>query len=708
MKLGKMDTAVQRFTSFGKAITSLRAMTPGLPYTTLSFDVFDTLIFRRCHPQAIVEGVGRWLTQECRSAGIRMRSDAMTCRERAYRKVTGVKMAQGLDPDCSLTELCRAWVEEMTAGQHEQHPNLAHLLEAYEVGLEKTACFANAPFIELLRDLKAKGFRLIFISDMYLGHHVGKILDACGFAGIFDRGYVSGDLARLKRTGSLFTYALESEGIPASLMLHIGDNPNNDGVRAVQQAISAYVIRDRAELRRYHALEFDWQYVKRNPDYAGVVAAAFATSDIGDCGSFAESVGIRLLGPIYTTFLHGVAGKCAKECLSNLFFVAREGSILKDMFLELAPLAYRNCGLPNTSYIGVSRRTSLLYSMNDLGIREISKIRMNTAHHSLRNVMAVLRVPEDTLKAAAASCGIEDIDAAMPPYYLQWGPFHEVMRQPTVRLHIESLVGRSRRLIDKYLEQRGLFRQHRAAIVDVGWNAQIQENLYFGMLDRTDRPQLFGFYLGTLLRAHWTNRAHNSVNRMLVDETDACWYSHAAFEFVQVLEACVRAPHGTVVDYTESADGEVVPLFKPDSDRSRQAELRDEVTIARLQTGMRSYAARYRQAVEIFGFNDRQMLPYARQMVDRLVRFPKRDEALLFLPMNNVSDLGSTWLRLFPMGWWARLFGRHGPKFIKSFIKAVGVTVYLPLWDCGSSSLLTRSCLDCDALRMITPCPRVM
>ena len=432
-----------------------------------------------------------------------------------------------------------------------------------------------------------------------------------------------------------------SECTSASQMLHIGDNPINDGARAVERGISAYVIRDRSEARRYHALEFDWQYVKRDPDYAGVAAAAFATSAIGDHGSFAESVGMRLLGPIYTTFLHGVVSRCAEEGLGNIFFVAREGSILKDIFGELAPLAYRNDGLPNTNYIGLSRRTSLLYSMNDLGIREISKIRTNTAHHSLRNVLAVLRVPEDITIAAAASCGIGDIDAPMPAYYLQWGPFHEVMRQPAVRLHIDNLVGRSRKLIDKYLEQRGLFRQHRAAIVDVGWNAQIQENLYFGMLDRADRPQLFGFYLGTLLRAHWTNRAHNSVNRTLVDETDACWFAHAAFEFVQVLEACVRAPHGTVIDYTESADGEVMPLFKPDSDRSRQAELRDEVTIARLQTGMRSYAARYRQAVDIFGFNDRQMLPYARQMVDRLVRFPKRDEALLFLPMNNVSDLGS-------------------------------------------------------------------
>ena len=35
------------------------------------------------------------------------------------------------------------------------------------------------------------------------------------------------------------------------------------------------------------------------------------------------------------------------------------------------------------------------------------------------------------------------------------------------------------------------------------------------------------------------------------------------------------------------------------------------------------------------------MMPYAQMTLDRLVRFPTREEALLFLPMNNVSDLGS-------------------------------------------------------------------
>ena len=64
------------------------------------------------------------------------------------------------------------------------------------------------------------------------------------------------------------------------------------------------------------------------------------------------------------------------------------------------------------------------------------------------------------------------------------------------------------------------------------------------MLGRPDRPQLFGFYLGTMQRAHWTKSAHNLVEGMLVDEAQAGWHAHAAFEFVPVLEACVGHPMG--------------------------------------------------------------------------------------------------------------------------------------------------------------------
>jgi predicted HAD superfamily hydrolase len=630
------------FRHFDNLIDSLRGEVPGDPFTTLSFDVFDTLIHRRCHPQVVVDAVGSWLTRECAQAGIDMHCDALIGRQRAYEHMTSLKEAQGLDPDCNLTELSRTWIAEITKGQNVCGCELANRLEAYEVELEKAVCFANAPFIDLIDHLKQKGFRLLYISDMYLGRHVDDILDACGFAGLFDQGYVSGEVAQLKRTGALFRYVLSSEVIAASELLHIGDNPINDGVRAVGQGISSYVIRDGQELRRYHALEFDWRYVKRNREYAGFAAAAFATSAIGENGSFAESVGVRLLGPIYASFLHGVAGHCADENIRNVFFVAREGSVLKDMFLELVPLVSRSCSIPNATYIGFSRQTALLYAMNDLGIRELAKIGLNTSHHSLRNILAPLGLPMELLSEVASTCGIHDINAALPSHYLQWGAFHQVLRHTAIRSYIDELVGRSHRLIGTYLEQRGLFRQHRAALIDVGWNAQIQENLYFGMLDRVDRPQLFGFYLGTMLRADWTRNAHNCVTGILASEERVNWHSHAAFEFVSVLEACVRAPHGTVIGHTESLDGEVTPSFRPDTEKSRQVELENELMIAQLQTGMRAFTSRYRQAADLFGFEPTQTVPYARLVLDRLVRFPTKEEASVFLPINNVSDLGSS------------------------------------------------------------------
>ena len=54
-----------------------------------------------------------------------------------------------------------------------------------------------------------------------------------------------------------------------------------------------------------------------------------------------------------------------------------------------------------------------------------------------------------------------------------------------------------------------------------------------------------------------------------------------------------------MIDHAESPYGEVTPVFKPESEMSRQAEMRDEVVIARLQTGMRRFATQYRLAAQL-------------------------------------------------------------------------------------------------------------
>ncbi len=632
---------LRKFSSFRTLISALQDLKLGSPYKVLCFDVFDTLIFRRCHPDLVTEGVCRWVKTECQRMGSPAPDNILELRGRAYQKLIGQKVAQCLDMDCSLTELCNEWAAEILPHDPEQARALAVRMEQREAEMEKAVCFANVPMRELLRYLKFKGFRIIFASDMYLGGHVQEILEACGFDGIFDQGYVSGDHALLKRTGKLFTYILEKEAIPAGNILHIGDNPLGDGQRPTEKKIDACLVRDKTETRRTNALEFDFIYGKRDPLYAGFAAAAFACYPPNETGSYEEAIGARLFGPIFATFMHGVAARCAEDKLENVYFPAREGSLLKELFLELAPLVYTTTPIPNAIYIGLSRYTTMLYGMKEFGLRELTRILINIHHISIRNVLSPLQMPDELLEKAALAYGISNIDLELPAAYMQWGSFQRILHHPAVRNHIESASTSTKKLMNDYLEQRGFFACSRVGIVDIGWNAQIQENLDFGMLNAAKRPRISGMYMATRLTAHWTKTPQNRVECILADEMQDDWHSKAAFEFPIALELAARAPHGTVIGYERSPDGNVVPIFKSSATGSRQQEQNDDLTIAQLQTGIRAYAKSYRLACELFGFEPQQMRPFAGLMIDRLIRFPTRNEALIFLRTRNVSDLGS-------------------------------------------------------------------
>ena len=96
------------YKTFPDATTLASHLLPELERTGISlvsFDVFDTLIHRRAHPDAIVWGVAQWLAREMSCFRSLNHLDTLEVRHRAYVRLIQAKAAQGLDLDVSLDEL---------------------------------------------------------------------------------------------------------------------------------------------------------------------------------------------------------------------------------------------------------------------------------------------------------------------------------------------------------------------------------------------------------------------------------------------------------------------------------------------------------------------------------------------------------------------------------------------------------------------------
>ena len=610
---------------------------------TVSFDVFDTLIHRRAHPEAVVWAVARWLQARLKALGHSIVVAPLDARNRAYAQLIGKKAELGLDLDISLDELVLPWVRECVGKEFEGDVSLAEQLAMTECEYEQKTTFCNSDILSLVKKLKGRGIRLIYTSDMYLGaRYIDRILDACGYKGLFEAAYVSGDFALLKRTGRLFDAVLEREGLQPDRLFHVGDNFISDGERPAERGITAFICDYKKMVHRQLRMQYDYQRMKVDSSWMGVVAAQYSEAALGEIGAPEEAYGRRVLGPIFMSFVHRLAERCLEEGIKNVYFVAREGYLLKQLFEQIAPIIFGDTfKQPQAHYLSISRLTTFMASTKNFSLREITASLNNTSHYSVRTLLAPLKLEDSFLLSLGQRCGIADIDATLPPFFKEWPPFHRLLEDPLLNDEIQKRSSVVHGNLQLYLEQQGFFSESRVAIVDVGWSGQIQDNLYKAIMERPDCPQIFGLYLGTTLTAHWRKTPHSWMEWTHGDYSHMDWFGRSAFEFVQGLEAVVRSPHGTTIGYTDTGRS-VEPVYKAETESSRQTEAKDDPMIALFQNGMREFAASYAQAAKMFGFTATDTLPYARMMLNRMVRFPSPEEAKWFLKINNVSDLGSS------------------------------------------------------------------
>ncbi|MBD8876649.1 HAD family hydrolase [Roseibium polysiphoniae] len=611
---------------------------------TVSFDVFDTLLQRRVSPDLVLAGAARWLDQHIESRGLQQKQQALSSFTKAYRTSCESNTRQGLDQEANTSELYALWIDEVLEDHANQRlrDQLSKAIEAYFEQIEIRTTYAAPHVLELLEDLKQRQCRIIYISDMYIGDRcVSRILAACGLLHFFDAGYVSGDHGLLKRTGNLFKKVARLECAELGRILHIGDNKHADGEMAKKSGLNAIVIEDKGFLQRRSRMDLAFSAVKKHRDWGGYLAALSAQAMAGEIGTREHAVTLRLLGPIFSYFIHKVAERCRDHGIEKIYFCAREGYVLKELFNRLAPLVFNDGPKPTADYLPISRLSALTASARHFGLRELSATAAN-GPPTIVNLLSFLQLSADELSKISASHGIEDVRSPLPPFFRDWPPFQRLLEDPRISKAIQAKHSASNALLGRYLDGLGFFNHSRVALIDVGWSGRIQEFLHEAIKHRSDAPQIFGFYMGTRLPAHWRKTSRNWIEPVLADECQLDWYAQACLLFPQLFEAVVRSPHGTVLGYEQAEDGTVEPVFKSDSLESRIFEAEDDPFLCHIQMALFEYADHYATTAALAGIRADDTRSYALEALNRLVRFPSKDEAEIFLQLRNVSDLGSS------------------------------------------------------------------
>ena len=458
----------------------LRAVADALEATKpelLTFDVFDTLVFRRTDkPVDVFALVGQRLHEDGRLRP--SMSPAMFGAVRREVEAVSRKRRKAVD---GSTETDLHAIYDCFPTWPLADGVLAEELADTEVEVERSVLVPDLDVVAFLEGVKEGGLRIAAVSDFYFREatlrevlrlpRLGPLLEDIEI-------HVSCELGFGKGSG-LWKRTQEVLGVPPERIVHFGDNPVDDVKKARKAGVTACYYPQRSEqLADIGTQELQLRRTVGRPqalegreavDPSGLYAMRGKIAGAAVRPAAVEPFwryGATVLGPVLSGFAQWVAREAAQAGISRLACLMREGTLLAELIgaagavegveIHASPTwLNRQVGLAAT--LGTSKKSldRLLYGRSGLTVVEALKLLGLTIDDvpALAG-QAQTRLQDRTTRAAVMQALTSD-----------------VALQQKAAAHARSLGGRVAELLEQTADPSGAL-----WIVDLGWGASIQHD----------------------------------------------------------------------------------------------------------------------------------------------------------------------------------------------------------------------------------------
>ncbi len=212
---------------FGKQMTE-KEIESILRYDVISFDMFDTLIFRKCsRPEEIFKIVEDSYNK----------NHADECITFVKTRIEAEKMARKRKGEGEVT------LDEIYECMEAYPQRVTDEIKELEILTEMNNCIPNSEVVELYKRAVNAKKKVIVISDMYLPKRVVlDILNRCEINQKVNL-FLSSELNQTKKEGSLYRTVLKELGEDPIRVIHIGDNLISDYFQAKRFGMDAFFYR---------------------------------------------------------------------------------------------------------------------------------------------------------------------------------------------------------------------------------------------------------------------------------------------------------------------------------------------------------------------------------------------------------------------------------------------------------------------------------
>lgn len=527
------------------------------------FDIFDTLLIRPLlNPENIKNIVAQRAGGDAGKIYLELRAIAETqARQKAGRDI-------GLDAIFAEFSILSGL-----------SPEVVKQLRILEETIEQEIVAPRPEAIALLQFAITLGKRVILASDMYLPKSViEEMLQRHGISG-WHAFYLSSDNGLRKDTGDFYHQLLIQENVSPGEVMIIGDNehsdiqiPGNIGIKRHLHAMRP------VELARgiprlgpiiEHSLYCD--DLNRQLTLGLIVQANFHSlffphfdpSDL--IPSTPWAIGFTVAGPLLLSFVQWLAEKAAVDGIQRLYFLAREGQILKIVYDQWVS---NNTSAIASEYLVLSRRAitvPMISSFDD--ILQIARVQSSPNHLSkfIQERYGLKLSHEDYEdfarlglwpKNKLVSVENENIDHLIP-----------VLQALETRILTNAQIERPGLLA--YLNNVGFNVPLTSAIVDIGYSATIQ-----GQLNRLMNQAIHGYYLITIDRAQKVSSQYGVITQGYFGHLiDPKVNPPPIFLKSFSLEKLLSSNDAQIVCYRQTDSGDVIPEFRQLAEEERQSML---------------------------------------------------------------------------------------------------------------------------------------
>lgn len=601
------------------------------PAGQVSFDIWSTILHRRCHPDEIKLRSARFLLLQAWADITPGMRDVLTLMNARFRAENA--SAPNGDYEYSFNVAVHSWLQDVlnASCSPERRARLAKSIITHEFEAERDSIELDPNIERTIRSLERPP---IFISDFYMqAPFLENLLHSVGIGSGFSTGYVSCDGYKNKRSGALFGKVLKDLGLAPHELTHIGDNPFSDGERPASLGINTirYVSSSDEDRHNWYEKAFHalclgdvslherrlWALAKKQ----SAQAPEYFDREASDLYAAGCHLGLLAFGYCLNVMQDAIIRQ-AKEVV----FFTREGILFKEIYDQIVECNPFTTPPPPSKLLSVSRRATFAASLRSFDTQELMRLWTMYWKQSPLAFAASLNLDPVITAAAAKRAGLDPEQVVKAPW--TDARFKNFLCDARLRGHAEAELTAQRDMLKRYLAQELAPDQDELLICDIGWRGTIQDNLahtigkpvrghYFALFRYLNEQPAFSSKVG------WLSDLNKGSDYQIPDQLAA-------------IEMIFNGPGGSTVGYDVDAGGQVFPL--KDMFAGEEAVVR---SLEPCRAGMAAVVPELARYVNLHGLVAENLQNLGRKIVDDLIASPPSVIADLFGRLEHNETFGT-------------------------------------------------------------------